>query len=87
MFTVKSKVFVLVLLGLVTTLVACKPKEETPTDTASPAATTSPADTPAATTTPAETPAATTTPAETPAGKGTKGAATETPAGKGTPSP
>lgn len=83
----KSKVFVLVLLGLVTTLAACKPKEETPTDTASPAVTTSPAETPATTTSPAETPAATMSPAETPAGKakGTKGAVTETPAGKSTP--
>ncbi len=71
MFTVKSKIFVLVLLGLVTTLAACQPKEETPTDTTTPAGTISPAETPAETTTPAETPATTTTPAETPAGTGT----------------
>jgi hypothetical protein len=84
MFTVKSKVFVLVLLGLVTTLAACQPKEETPTDTNSPAGTISPAETPAEITTPVETPATTTTPGETPATTTTPG---ETPAGAGTPSP
>lgn len=63
----KSKILVLVLLGLVTTLAACEPKEETPTDTTSPAGTISPAETPTTTITPAETPATTTTPVETPA--------------------
>ena len=67
----KSKIFVLVLLGLVTTLAACQPREETPTDATSPAGTISPVETPVETTTPVETPATTTTPGETPAGAGT----------------
>lgn len=58
----KSKIFVLVLLGLVTTLAACQPAEETPTDTTTPAGTISPAETPAETTTPVETPAGAGTP-------------------------
>jgi cytoskeletal protein RodZ len=59
-FTVKSKVIVLLLLGLVTALSACQGNQETPTETTTPATEATPAETTAPV--PDATPTGTTSP-------------------------